>query len=106
MTLRIDLVGIVVEDMGRSLAFYRQLGLDFPDDADTQPHVDITLPGGLRLAWDLVETIRSFDPSWRPPGEGGARMSLAVACDGPAEVDATYERLPAAGAPTHPPPVA
>src|SRR3954453_14601413 len=111
MTLRIDLVGIVVEDMGRSLAFYRQLGLDFPDDADTQPHVDITLPGGLRLAWDLVETIRSFDPSWRPPGGGGARpspagegvapMSRGGGGDGPGQVDATYERLVGGGHRSH-----
>lgn len=96
MTIRLDVVGIVVADMARSLAFYRQLGFDLPSSADTEPHVEVGLPGGLRIAWDTVETIRSFDPSWTPPS-GGARIGLAFACDSPADVDATYARLVAAG---------
>ena len=60
-TPRLDLVGIVVEDMARSLAFYRELALDLPASADTEPHVEVTLPGGLRLAWDTLETMQSFD---------------------------------------------
>jgi hypothetical protein len=59
MALNFDLVGLVVADMGTSLAFYRRLGLDLPPDADSQPHVEATLLGGLRLAWDTV----SLDPS-------------------------------------------
>ena len=39
MTARLDLIGLVVEDMARSLAFYRELGLDLPPGADTEPHV-------------------------------------------------------------------
>jgi catechol 2,3-dioxygenase-like lactoylglutathione lyase family enzyme len=96
MTARFDLVGIVVADMARSLAFYRELGFDLPASADGEPHVEATLPGGLRIAWDTIETVRSFDPSWQP-ASGGSRMSLAFACDGPADVDATYARLTAAG---------
>jgi len=34
----LDLVGIVVEDMARSLAFYRRLGFDLPATADAEPH--------------------------------------------------------------------
>ncbi|HSL34052.1 MAG TPA: VOC family protein [Candidatus Limnocylindrales bacterium] len=96
MTARFDLVGVVVADMARSLAFYRELGFDLPASADGEPHVEASLPGGLRIAWDTIETVRSFDPSWQPPS-GGSRMSLAFACDGPADVDATYARLTAAG---------
>lgn len=96
MTARFDLVGIVVADMARSLAFYRELGFDLPASADGEPHVEASLPGGLRVAWDTIETVRSFDPSWQP-ASGGSRMSLAFACDGPADVDATYARLTAAG---------
>jgi catechol 2,3-dioxygenase-like lactoylglutathione lyase family enzyme len=96
MTIRFDVVGIVVADMPRSLAFYRQLGLDIPADADGEPHVEAKLPGGLRIAWDTVETIRSFDPDWTPP-TGGPGIGLAFACDNPAEVDATYAQLVAAG---------
>ena len=96
MPPRPDLVGLVVADMARSLAFYRLLGFDLPGSADAEPHVESSLPGGLRIAWDTVETIRSFDPDWTAP-TGGPRMSLAFACDDPADVDRTYARLVAAG---------
>jgi len=77
MTARLDLIGLVVVDMGRSLAFYRKLGFDLPPDAETEPHVEVTLPGGLRIAWDTVDTVRSFDPGWTAPA-GGHRVALAV----------------------------
>lgn len=96
MSPRFDLVGIVVADIPTSLAFYRRLGLDIPTEADTEPHVEVALPGGLRLAWDSQETIRSFDDSWTPPS-GGHRIALAFACDGPADVDEAYASLTAAG---------
>ena len=96
MTPRLDLIGLVVEDMPRSLAFYRKLGFDLSADADTEPHVETTLPGGLRIAWDTVETVRSFDPGWTAPS-GGHRVALAFACDAAADVDATYRALVDAG---------
>jgi len=96
MKAQLDVIGIVVEDMARSLAFYRQLGLDIPEDADAQPHVEAALPGGLRLAWDTVEEIRKFHPEWEAP-TGGQRMSLAFRCEDPAGVDAAYEELVGVG---------
>jgi catechol 2,3-dioxygenase-like lactoylglutathione lyase family enzyme len=94
-TPRLDLIGIVVEDMARSLAFYRQLGLVLPDEADSQPHTEITLPGGLRLAWDTVETVKSFDPEFDHPK--ASSIGLAFLLDSPRHVDATYEKLVSAG---------
>ncbi len=96
MTPRLDLIGLVVADMAASLAFYRLLGLELPADADTQPHVELALPGGLRLAWDTHDTVRSFDPTWQPPS-GGHHMALAFDCGDPAGVDATFAELVAAG---------
>jgi catechol 2,3-dioxygenase-like lactoylglutathione lyase family enzyme len=93
MPARLDVVAIVVDDMARSLAFYRQLGLELSPEADDESHVEATLPGGLRLAWDTAETVRSFDPEWQPPPAGVHRISLAFRCDSPAEVDATYADL-------------
>ncbi|OKK22615.1 glyoxalase [Streptomyces sp. CB00455] len=96
MTPRLDMIGLVVSDMAASLAFYRRLGLEVPADGDGQPHVEAALPGGLRIAWDTEETVRSFDPSWtRPTGDG--RRELAFLCDSPAEVDAMYAELTGAG---------
>ncbi|MFE4536837.1 VOC family protein [Streptomyces scopuliridis] len=93
---RLDAIGLVVSDMAASLAFYRLLGVDIPADADTAAHAEATLPSGLRVLWDTEETIRSFDPGWTRP-QGGERIGLAFLCAGPAEVDATYEALLAAG---------
>ncbi len=95
-----NFLGMVVTDMPASLAFYRRLGIDLPADADTQPHVDCELPSGIRLAWDTVDTIRSFDPTWQQP-TGAGRMSMAFACQHPADVDKLYAELVAAGHPGH-----
>ena len=100
MAPRFDFIGVVVSDMASSLAFYRQLGLDIPAEADASPHVEVVLPGGLRLAWDTEETVRSFDDSWTPPS-GGHRIALAFACDDPADVDSTYAALVESGRTSH-----
>ena len=96
MAATLGVIGVVVQDMARSLAFYRRLGLEPPDGADGEQHVEVALPGGLKLAFDTVETIRSFDPSWTP-ATGSPRMGLAFGCDSPAEVDKLYGELVAAG---------
>ena len=96
MTARFDALGLVVADMGRSLAFYRRLGLEIPAEGDAEPHVEASLPGGTRMLWDTVETIQSFDPDWAPPS-GGHGIGLAFACDDPADVDRTYAELIGAG---------
>ncbi|HEX2381431.1 MAG TPA: VOC family protein [Acidimicrobiales bacterium] len=96
MTIRFGVVGLVVDDMSRSLAFYRRLGLEIPPEADGEPHAQASLPGELSIAWDTVDTIKSFDPSWTPPS-GGHGIGLAFACDSPAEVDSTYADLVGAG---------
>ncbi|AKN72264.1 glyoxalase [Streptomyces sp. PBH53] len=96
MTVRFAVIGLVVSDLAASLAFYRRLGLVFPEGAEDQPHVEAGLPGGLTLALDTEETIRSFHPGWQPP-TGGGRISLAFRCGSPAEVDARYAELVAAG---------
>jgi catechol 2,3-dioxygenase-like lactoylglutathione lyase family enzyme len=93
MTPRLTVIGIVAQDMGRSLGFYRRLGLDVPAEADGEPHVEVQLPGGMRLAWDTEETIRSFMPGFQRHGKGNDGMSLAFQLDSPAEVDALYGEL-------------
>jgi catechol 2,3-dioxygenase-like lactoylglutathione lyase family enzyme len=101
MAPRFDLIGVVVSDMAASLAFYRRLGLDIPLDSDAAPHVEVALPGGLRLAFDTEATIKSFDESWKSPTVGGHRLSLAFACDNPADVDATYASFLDSGSAGH-----
>lgn len=103
MQPKLDMIGIVVSDMARSLAFYRELGLDIPTSADTEGHVEVTLPGGMRLGWDTEEVIASFDESFSPvPGAG--RISLAFLCESPEAVDTVYARLTGLGHLGHKPP--
>jgi catechol 2,3-dioxygenase-like lactoylglutathione lyase family enzyme len=100
MAITFNMIGIVVADMPRALAFYRRLGLDIPAAADSEPHVEVTLPGGIRLGWDTVETILMFDPAWTPP-TGGGRVGLAFLCESPAEVDQRHQELTDAGYDSH-----
>ena len=96
MTPRMDMIGLHVRDMAASLAFYRRLGLQIPKGAESEGHVEATLPGGLRVGWDTYEVMESFDPSWSPP-EGRSRIALAFLVDSPAEVDGLYSELTGAG---------
>jgi catechol 2,3-dioxygenase-like lactoylglutathione lyase family enzyme len=95
-----DFFGVVVSDMARSVAFYRRLGLDFPDGAENEQHVEAPLPGGIRYALDTEDVIRSFDPDWKRPTDGHAGGG-AFRCDSPAEVDRVYGELLSAGGSAH-----
>jgi len=88
-------IGLAVADMATSLSFYRRLGLDIPAGADHEPHVEVELPGGVRLMWDTHAALQSFDPDFTPGVPGGP--SLAFLCADPAEVDAVHAALAAAG---------
>jgi catechol 2,3-dioxygenase-like lactoylglutathione lyase family enzyme len=104
MKLQLSLIEVVVADMAAALAFYRRLGLDIPADADKEPHVDVEVAGGLRMAFDTEDTIKSFDPKWQRPTETGHRVALAFACKDPGEVDSAYADLTGAGYEGHLPP--
>ena len=92
---KLDVIGIVVADMGKALAFYRMLGVAVPAGADGEPHVEAVLPGGLRLAFDTEATIASFHPEWK--GGTGGRVGLSFALPDAAAVDAAYRQLVEAG---------
>ncbi|HEY5821874.1 MAG TPA: VOC family protein [Propionibacteriaceae bacterium] len=100
MSPRFDCIGLVAADLPATLAFYRQLGLDIPAEADQAPHVEVALPGGLRLLWDPVSTILSFDPTFdAETGLGGS--ALGFACDDAADVDRVHQAVVAAGHASH-----
>ena len=95
MSIQLDLIGIIVSDMKASLDFYARLGLEIPADSDSEGHVEARLPSGLRMAWDTVEVIRSFDPEWEPSSKGH-KIGIAFLCGSAAEVDTKYAELTAA----------
>ena len=100
MTPRLDFFGIAVSDMPRSVAFYRLLGLEFPEGAEEQPHVEAQLGGGVRYALDTEEVMRTFDPEWKRPSDGHLTGG-AFQCESPEEVDRVYRELLDAGATPH-----
>ncbi|MBF6163361.1 VOC family protein [Streptomyces gardneri] len=96
MTPQLDVIGIVVSDMSASVAFYRRLGLDFPEGSEQEGHAEAALANGLRLALDTEAVIKSFHTEWTRPTSAG-RIGIAFRCADPAEVDAVYADLVDAG---------
>ena len=93
---KLDAFGIVVSDMTRSLAFYRRLGLEFPDGAESEPHVEAEVGGGVRYMIDTEDVMRAFDPEWQRPTDGHL-VGGAFRCEMPEEVDRVYAALLEAG---------
>ena len=96
---RLEAIGLVVRDIDAARAFYALVGLDVPADEAGHGHVEAAA-GGLRIMFDTVETVRSYDPGWEPPA-GGHRVALAFACDSPEEVDRVHAAVVEAGYRSH-----
>jgi uncharacterized glyoxalase superfamily protein PhnB len=86
-------IGVVAASPKQSIAFYRLLGVDFPEDGEG--HVEAALPSGVRFMLDDEEVVRSFRPDW--DRATGNQLALAFECASPAEVDELYEQVTAAG---------
>jgi uncharacterized glyoxalase superfamily protein PhnB len=89
----LNAIGIVASDPPRSIAFYRLLGVDFPEDGEG--HIEATLSSGVRFMLDAEDVVRSFRPDWTR--ETGNQLALAFECASPAEVDELYARVSQAG---------
>jgi catechol 2,3-dioxygenase-like lactoylglutathione lyase family enzyme len=91
---QLNAIGIVASDLGRSISFYRLLGVDLPETPG-EGHVDTFLPNGVRFMLDTEDVIRSFRPEWKR--ETGNQIALAFECSSPSEVDEVYRRAVDAG---------
>jgi uncharacterized glyoxalase superfamily protein PhnB len=89
----LNAIGIVTSDPVRSIAFYRLLGVDLPEDGEG--HIEATLASGLRFMLDTEDVVRSFRPDWSRAV--GNQLALAFECASPGEVDELFERARAAG---------
>lgn len=92
---KFDAIGVVAKDMAATVAFYRRVGVPFPDDAETEEHMECDLGGGLRLMIDSEELTRGIYPDFT--GAVGERIAFAARLDSPDEVDALYAELDADG---------
>jgi catechol 2,3-dioxygenase-like lactoylglutathione lyase family enzyme len=92
----VNALDITVANLGAAIDFYRLLGLEFvrdqymPDD-----HAGCDLPSGLHLMLDTDDLRTKTTAHWTPPANG--RAFLAFQFGSPADVDAKYAELTAAG---------
>ena len=91
MALELYMVGVIVEDMPRAVQFYRRLGLDLPDDAEGEEHVEVAM-SGLTFFLSTKRANARWDPA-RTDGAGGYRIVLEFYLETPAALDAKYEEL-------------
>jgi predicted lactoylglutathione lyase len=91
---RFTMVVLLIEDLPRSLAFYRRLGVAFPADADTR--TDVQVPIGDEHQFVLTTTFARYLPDHERPS-GGSRAILEFFVDGNEAVDAKYAELVGAG---------
>jgi predicted lactoylglutathione lyase len=91
---RFTMVVLLIEDLPRSLAFYRRLGVEFPPGAETK--ADIQVPIGDHHQMVLTTQFVRNDPDRHTPS-GGSRIVLEFFVDSQAEVDAKFVELTEAG---------
>ena len=91
---RFTMIVLLVEDLSRSLAFYRRLGVEFPPDADERTDLGVDIGDGRTIIW--TTTFASYDPEREAP-RGGSRIMLEFFVDGNDAVDALFAELTDAG---------
>ncbi len=62
MALELYMLGLVVQDMGKSLEFYRRLGLAIPEGSEGKTHVQVKMGSGLTFFLDSRPA--RWDPSF------------------------------------------
>jgi catechol 2,3-dioxygenase-like lactoylglutathione lyase family enzyme len=95
----LNTIDIVVADLQAAIAFYARLGVDFTVDPAYPDHAGCDLPSGLHLMLDTEKFRASAHTAgWSRPS-GDPRNFLAFQFAAPADVDAKYAELTAAGHP-------
>jgi uncharacterized glyoxalase superfamily protein PhnB len=98
MKLDFKQIDLVVGDMEATLAFYRALGVDIPEDAIWRTpsgahHVDLTMPGGMVLHFDSAALARIYNRGWVAPTESGSRNVFTFNVESREDVDRIHDRL-------------
>jgi len=92
MPIQLAMVGLVVRDMKRSLAFYRRLGLEIPLEEDEKRFVMHRMPSGVTIFFDTV-FFPVEDPERRPAPRGSYNVSLEFYAGTREAVDGLYAEL-------------
>lgn len=106
MKVSFSSVDLVVSNVLKSVEFYRQLGIDIPENAiwgDGKEVHHVEVSGGdssAGLALDSETMTKGYDAAW--PGGTGSVMIFSVSTRD--DVDAKYAELTGAGFESHMPP--
>ena len=94
-------VNIVAGSFGRSLDFYRRLGVGFaepvPDHTGDPFHVNGETSNGLRFELDSASFAQVWNQGWVGHSEVAGRVVLGFGVASREEVDRTYLELTSAG---------
>ncbi len=96
--LELFMVGLVVEGMARSVAFYRQLGVALPDGVEEKSHVEVKMSGGMTFFLD--SRPERWDPAYRRPtraSDGTYSALLEFYLTDEAGVRAKFDEMTALG---------
>jgi uncharacterized glyoxalase superfamily protein PhnB len=109
--MKVDLnqIDLVVRDMDAAIAFYRALGMEIPDSAIWRTpsgvhHVDVTMPGGLKVHFDSPALAKVYNKGWREPTGPGTRTVLTFHVESREEVDRLHAKLTGLGHKSSQPP--
>ena len=75
MALELFMLGTIVQDMSKSLEFYRRLGIAIPDDSDGKTHVEVKMGNGLTFFLDSTPSrwdpkyVKGSDPQYGEPSD-------------------------------------
>ena len=102
MALELYMLGLIVQDMKKSLEFYQRLGLAVPTDSEELTHVEIKMGSGLTLFLDSQPS--RWDPGFvkqntleREKQSVNYPSVLEFYLHGQNSVDAKYSELTAFG---------
>ena len=88
MALELYMVGLVTRDLGKSVEFYRRLGLDIPEGSEGQRHVSVKMKSGVTFFLNASGLL---------PASASSRVIFEYYLSSRAEVDAKYTELTGAG---------
>lgn len=96
-TLGLGVIGLFVANLGASLDFYRRLGLKIPDDVDPNgSSFRLAMPNNQIFFWETFAYTRQDFPNYTP-AVGDRKVALEFGFRTPADLDAMYAALTAAG---------
>ena len=99
-------IDVVCKDMNASLAFYRALGMDIPEekvwsDANGPQHVDLHFDGGVGFDIDTESLTIGYSPNWAKSAAAGAASVLSFRVDTRDDVDALHDHMVSLGYESH-----